>query len=109
MCPTRYLHSTYVCLTIIALSCSTLDMDKTFEEEYLTLREAILYQIGCHFYTLCKGGRGGRSNPCVKIYVVDLNNSGGLLTTYKCIRDAGSTADLRMLWSAIVCPGLGLL
>ena len=27
----------------------------------------------------------------------------------KGIADAGSTADLRMLWSAIVCLGLGLL
>ena len=27
----------------------------------------------------------------------------------KGIGDAGSTADLRMLWSAIVCLGLGLL
>ena len=27
----------------------------------------------------------------------------------KDIGDAGSTADLRMLWSAIVCLGLGLL
>ena len=41
--------------------------------------EAVLYQIGCFFYTLCKGGGG--SNPCVKIYVVDFYNSVGLLTT----------------------------
>ena len=27
----------------------------------------------------------------------------------KGIGDAGSTADLRMLWSAIVCLGLGML
>ena len=34
------------------------------------------------FYTLCKGGRGGGgSNRCVKIYVANLYNSGGLLTT----------------------------
>ena len=42
------------------------------------LREAILCQIGC-FFTHCVK-RGG-SNPCVKIYVVYLYNSGGLLST----------------------------
>ena len=36
-------------------------------------------------------------------------NDGDLYHDDKGIGDAGSTADLRMLWSAIVCLGLGLL
>ena len=32
-----------------------------------------------------------------------------IVSRNKGIGDAGSTADLRMLWSAIVCLGLGLL
>ena len=44
----------------------------------IKLREAILYQIGC-FFTHCV--KGGGSFPCVKIYVVDFYNSGGLFTT----------------------------
>ena len=43
-----------------------------------SIREAIGYQIGC-FFTHCV--KGGGSKPCVKIYVVDFYNSGGLLTT----------------------------
>ena len=45
----------------------------------LVFREAILCQIGC-FFTHCVKGEGG-SNPCVKIYVANLYNSGGLLAT----------------------------
>ena len=35
-----------------------------------SLREAVLYQIGCFCYTLCKGGGGGGSDPCVKHFLV---------------------------------------
>ena len=44
---------------------------------YGLVREAIGYQIGCFFTHCVKGG----SYPCVKIYVADLYNSGGLMTT----------------------------
>ena len=53
----------------------------TVLEQQCEVREAIGYQIGC-FFTHCVKGVGG-SNPCVKIYVVDLYHSGGLLTTKK--------------------------
>ena len=46
---------------------------------HMLVREAVLYQIGCFLTHCVRGGRG--SNPCVKIYVVDLYKSGGLLTT----------------------------
>ena len=41
------------------------------------------YPLPCwvFFYTLGEGGEGGGSNPCVKIYVADLYNSGGFLAT----------------------------
>ena len=49
-------------------------------ENVMSEREAIVYRIGC-FFTHCVKGGGGGSNPCVKIYVADLYNSGGLLAT----------------------------
>ena len=57
---------------------SSTDDDAGGESRIMMIREAIGYQIG-YFFTHCV--KGGGSNPCVKIYVADFYDSGGLLTT----------------------------
>ena len=53
-------------------------------------------------YNIGKGSKEKEKNTSFKQVCVGQRINKG-------IGDAGSTADLRMLWSAIVCLGLGLL
>ena len=65
--------------------------------------------IFCH-YTNTGGGVKiiPKPLPVPSIMFLSVTDE-GLIMYNKGIGDAGSTADLRMLWSAIVCLGLGLL
>ena len=67
-------------------------MERVYDTLFIGLQDIIRAKGNCHDIR-------SRFSQHIK-RVVDVN---------KGIGDAGSTADLRMLWSAIVCLGLGLL